>query len=248
MKKHILSWDFLYACITCLFGGLLDGFSFVFKDRTLCLIQSGNLVKSIVAFTNNQIHEGLFSLILVLVFCLFIYLFYLLMCFLKSKNINFHFVFMPLIMLLLIPSFVWNFDNNDYLNYRNIISCSFLSMIGAISMILFRSIRFKFDNKIIFNAAVMSGNMRSMSTSFGDFTITKNKELAYQGFFFFVMILMFSFGVAISSLCFVYVKGLWNLYSLLIIIYLIIFSMIIIFHFRYKWIRNIKTKQSEIIE
>ena len=80
-------------------------------------------------------------------------------------------------------------------------------MIGAISMILFRSIRFKFDNKIIFNAAVMSGNMRSMSTSFGDFTITKNKELGYQGFFFFVMILMFSFGVAISSLCFVYVKG-----------------------------------------
>lgn len=90
--------------------------------------------------------------------------------------------------------------------------------------------------------------MRSMSTSFGDFTITKNKELAYQGFFFFVMILMFSLGVTTSSLCFVCINNSWNLYSLLIIIYFIIFSMIIIFHFRYKWIKNIKIKQSEIIE
>ena len=74
-------------------------------------------------------------------------------------------------------------------------------MVGAIMAIAFKNVRFKFDHKIAFNAAMMTGNMRSMMMTLADAIKTKNKEKWFQSFCYLVMIFCFSFGVLVTALC-----------------------------------------------
>ncbi len=230
----------------CLFGGLLDGYSFVFRDETFCLVQTGNLVKCIIFFVNGQIIEAVYAMIIILTFCIFIFIFWFLITFLKKKDINYHFITMPLMGLLLIPSIVWKFNSNDFLSYQNLISGIFIAMIGSLMAISFKNVKFKFDKEISFNAAMMTGNMRSMMETIASFVKTKDKEKGYQSFCYLTMILIFILGVAISAICGKFIEADWDRYSLFIILYALIIAMIIIFHYRYKWLKDIETKQSII--
>ena len=248
MKKYLVSWDFLFITIVCFFGGMLDGFSFLFRDGTFCLVQTGNLVKCVIFYIKGEIYEASYSLIIIITFCIFIFLFYLLFKLLKSKNINYHFVSMPVMAILLIPSIVWKFDNLNYLSFKNIISGCSLSMVGSIMAVCFKNVKFKFDSKISFNSAMMTGNMRSLMVCFADFIRFKDKEKGFQSFCYLTMIISFVLGILISSICCLFISGSWNFYSIFILLYLLIIAMIIIFHYRYKWIKVLeKENQNEMI-
>ncbi len=248
MKKYFAAWDFVFVLLICLFGGVLDGYCFLFRGDTFCMVQTGNLVKSIVMFVLGIWDEATYALLMFITFCVFIFVFYLLLKYLKQKNINYHFITMPLIACFLIPSIVWEFDKDNYLNYSNVISGIFFAMIGSIIAVSFKNVKFKTDKKISFNAAMMTGNMRSMMESYADYIRTKDKEKLFQTTCYLIMIFSFAIGVAVTILCYKFVPIYdWKNYSSFLIIYSLIIILIIILHHRYQWIKSIDSIETNKI-
>ncbi|MBD5423046.1 MAG: DUF1275 domain-containing protein [Mycoplasma sp.] len=246
MKKHILTWDFLLTAIGCFFGGLLDGFSFLYRDQSFTTVQTGNLVKIFISFIYNDFLYSAYLIIIFISFCIFVLLFHMLCRWLKYKKINYHYVLMPLIIILLIPSAIWKFNNNDSLDVLNIISGVGLSAIGAIIAVSFRHVQLKFDDKIIINLTFMTGNIRSMMFSLSEFFETKNKEKLYVFFIYLSMLGFFALGAASTALFYFKHFAVWQQqYPIVIFMDGLCLLMMWISHIRYKKYKDmIKIDQS----
>ncbi len=234
MKKHILTWDFLLTAVGCFFGGLLDGYSFLYRNQTFTTVQTGNLVKTFIAFVHGDYFYAVYLLIIFITFCLSILLFYYLCKKLKNKGINYHYILMPLTIIFLIPSMIWTWDDSNGLLYSNVISGIGLSMIGAIMAVAFRSIRFNFDHKILLNLTFMTGNIRTMMFSLSDFFDTKDKDKLHLFYIYVIMIGFFALGASSTALFYFNCQGIWRNYSIIIFSFCLCLLMTLLSHIRYK--------------
>ncbi len=204
--------------IISLLGGMFDSFTFIYNDKTFCLIQTGNIVKSIINFVNGSIEEGLYDLILFLVFILGVFIFHLLNNkVFKKLRINENLINSLIIGLLLMSCIFLKFDNSSILNVNNVVNGIMLSLIGANMLTSFKE-----ANHILYTPTMMTNNTRKMVEHFEDGLFNKNKEKIIYCLVYLLIIIAFSLGIAIVALINKYLDEAIADRIILLIMYVII--------------------------
>ena len=231
--KRFLGIDLFFIMIMCLFGGVMDGYSFLCRGDTFCFIQTGNLIRTIIFYIQKNIESASYSLIIFIVFVIFVFLYYLFLKLIRNIRIDFRLITLIFVSLLILPSYFLKFDDNNYLNANNIITGSCLSMAGSMIAVTFKEIHFKKDHSISFNAAMMTGNARSMMIAFAEFFYSKNKIKGGEALCFLCFIIMFSLGIGSSALIETNLNSNGYIFIFLMI-YILLFLLIIMSFFREK--------------
>lgn len=167
--KRFFGIDLIFILLMCLFGGVMDGYSFLYRSETFCFIQTGNLIRTIIFYIQGEVDSASYSLIIFLTFVIFVFVYYLFLKLLRKTKLDFRIITIFLISTLILPSYFIKFDENQYLNSENIITGMLLAIAGSMVAVTFKDIHFKNDHSISFNAAMMTGNARSMMVAFGEF-------------------------------------------------------------------------------
>jgi len=208
--------------LLCIFGGLMDGLCYFYVHQTFCLIQTGNIVKTIVSYSQGNIQDGIFYMVVFLGFLLSIFLYYLLKLFLQERNYNTKIFGLLIIVILLIPPYFKHFLLNESLIFDYICSLSF-AFIGGIVLT-----EFNYTGHIEYNVTMMTGNSRHMMESFAKGVKEKDKKHVLIGLNYLYMIIAFIIGLVVSSLFYNFVEKELSYYCLLIIGHLLLFISILI--------------------
>lgn len=245
MKKNI-NLDIVLILTLSFFGGLADGFSSIYRDDTFCFIQTGNLVRTIIAYVQGNVYSATYSLIIFMAFTIFCFVYWFILSWIKKTKIEPKIFSLLIVLILLIPSVIFKFNKNNYLEADNLMSGIFLSFIGSIIAIAFSKININKNNSIVFNSAIMTGNARAMMVSFATFVKTKNKIKGYESLIYLSIILIFVFGIATSAIINVYTPDkTWSFYYDLIVIYLVVFISITLLIIRYCKNKKIKVENNQ---
>lgn len=248
-NKKQFNLDILVIIILSFFGGLADGFAYIYRDQTFCFIQTGNLVKSIIAYVDGDSISGTYILIIFLAFALGCYIYWFVVDALKKTKINYKIFSMFIVMILLIPSVVFKFNTKNYLAIDNLISGITLSFVGSVIAVAFSRILIGKSSSFVFNSAIMTGNSKAMMVSAATFTKTKNKVKCLEALIYLIIIISFVFGIAISGIISIYVHNSWDFYINLILLYFIILvTLAILFTQYYKNKKDPEQKQQQEIE
>lgn len=233
MKKEILTFNFWIMILLSSIGGAIDGFTFVERNGSFCLIQTGNIIKAVYAFVTNDIPTGVYTLIVIISFAISILIYFFIKKLLDKKLIDHRIITLILTMLLLIPSIVFRYDNNIPLKWSNIFSGICLSFIGGMIMISYSNI--KFNNYVFtFNAAIMTGNLKNMMVNTCEYIDKKDKQKGFFALCYLSVIVSFVVLLATVMLLNQFVVADWNFYSLFIVIYcLIVITLILLFVKKY---------------
>lgn len=204
--------------IISLLGGMFDSFTFIYNDKTFCLIQTGNIIKSIINLVNGSIEEGLYDLMLFLVFILGVFIFHLLNSkVFKKLRIKENLINSLIIGLLLMSCIFLKFDNSSILNVNNVVNGIMLSLIGANMLTSFKE-----ENHILYTPTMMTNNTRKMVEHFEDGLFNKNKEKIIYCLVYLLIIIAFSLGIAIVALINKYLDEAIADRIILLIMYVII--------------------------
>lgn len=200
MKKYIGRLDLLLFILLCFLCGLIDAYCFLYRAQTFTLFQTGNLIKLIIFYVKGNIDEASYSLIIFISFIMFSFIFYYVSKFLKKTKFNFKFLILLFCMILMIPSAIFKFNTINYLSWENIFSGICLTALGSLIAVTFKRVHLNKNRKIQFNAAMMTGNTRSMIMSLVNGIKYKNKNFLFESFCYFLMLVSFSMGVLTTSL------------------------------------------------
>lgn len=204
--------------IISLLGGMFDSFTFIYNDKTFCLIQTGNIIKSMINLVNGSIEEGLYDLMLFLVFILGIFIFHLLNSkVFKKLRIKENLINSLIIGLLLMSCIFLKFDNSSIFNVNNVVNGIMLSLIGANMLTSFKE-----ENHILYTPTMMTNNTRKMVEHFEDGLFNKNKEKIIYCLVYLLIIIAFSLGIAIVALINKYLDEAIADRIILLIMYVII--------------------------
>lgn len=204
--------------IISLLGGMFDSFTFIYNDKTFCLIQTGNIIKSIINLVNGSIEEGLYDLMLFLVFILGVFIFHLLNSkVFKKLRIKENLINSLIIGLLLMSCIFLKFDNSSIFNVNNVVNGIMLSLIGANMLTSFKE-----ENHILYTPTMMTNNTRKMVEHFEDGLLNKNKEKIIYCLVYLLIIIAFSLGIAIVALINKYLDEAIADRIILLIMYVII--------------------------
>ncbi len=204
--------------IISLLGGMFDSFTFIYNDKTFCLIQTGNIIKSMINLVNGSIEEGLYDLMLFLVFILGIFIFHLLNSkVFKKLRIKENLINSLIIGLLLMSCIFLKFDNSSIFNVNNVVNGIMLSLIGANMLTSFKE-----ENHILYTPTMMTNNTRKMVEHFEDGLFDKNKEKIIYCLVYLLIIIAFSLGIAIVALINKYLDEAIADRIILLIMYVII--------------------------
>lgn len=204
--------------IISLLGGMFDSFTFIYNDKTFCLIQTGNIIKSIINLVNGSIEEGLYDLMLFLVFILGVFIFHLLNSkVFKKLRIKENLINSLIIGLLLMSCIFLKFDNSSIFNVNNVVNGIMLSLIGANMLTSFKE-----ENHILYTPTMMTNNTRKMVEHFEDGLFNKNKEKIIYCLVYLLIIIAFSLGIAIVALINKYLDEAIADRIILLIMYVII--------------------------
>lgn len=227
--KKFLSIDFSLVLLLSLFGGLADGFSSIERDETFCFIQTGNLVRMMINFIGGEVNKGLYALIIFLAYIIFVFIFWFLLNWMNKKKIDYMIITIVITGIFFIPSIIFKFDETHYLDYGNLISGIMLSGVGAMIATSFSKISFNKGHSIVFNAAIMTGNSRSMMMSLAAFVKTKDKEKGFEALCYFLIIISFVVGITSTASISSFASTLvWQFYGSIILIYACLFAIFVI--------------------
>lgn len=223
MLKKIFNCHLIFSCLLCLFGGMMDGFSLLYKNDVFCLIQTGNLVKSIINFVNGNYEMGIFTLSLYVCFACSIFLFSIIFSSLKNKHYNTKILSLILIAFLLLP-LIFIESSSKILSFLNFFSSLPLAVIGAI---LLES--FKEENYIFYSPTMMTANTRSLMEDVVLFFKNHNVEKGIHAISYVFLILSFCIGILSIALLHRYVTSFSYNYCLILIYSVLFFVLIVSF-------------------
>ncbi len=205
-----------------LLGGMLDSFTFIYNEKTFCLIQTGNIIKSIINLVDGNIEEGLYDLMLFLVFIIGVFIFHLLNAkVFKKMRIKENLINSLIIGLLLMSCIFLKFDNSGIFNVNNVVNGIMLSLIGANMLTSFKE-----ENNILYTPTMMTNNTRKMVEHFEDGIFNKNKEKLLFCLVYLFIIIAFCLGIAVVALINKYLDEAINDRIILLIMYVIILSSV----------------------
>lgn len=229
IKNYILKIDLAFLTLLCLLGGMLDAYTFLHKDGTFTLIQTGNLIRSIIYFVTQNYYNGAYSLILFLAFFIFIFIYYFLIKYLKQKNLSNKVFALSLGIFLLIPDIVFEFNKVNYLDAKNLFSGLCSTMFGAMLATSFRKVYLKNNLVISFNPAMMTGNTRSLIFSLVNAIKYKNNQKYFEALSYFIILISFSVGLSSIALNYFYLTDIILQKVInVILIYVTIITLIIL--------------------
>ncbi len=172
--------EILIASLLTFCGGFCDGYTLLFRGGIFSNMQTGNLVKFVIALSN-----GCFELIYflpIVVFCLGV-----LIAIEVNKNKDRSIVILIAMTIVFIGSgFLPNTD------ISNIICVSILSITGAMQYQTFRKCK-----EVYYSSTMCTNNMRLMSEGILKFIDNKKDK---RFLFFILIIVVFSLGVLVSTL------------------------------------------------
>ena len=167
---------------------------------------------------NGSIEEGLYDLMLFLVFILGIFIFHLLNSkVFKKLRIKENLINSLIIGLLLMSCIFLKFDNSSIFNVNNVVNGIMLSLIGANMLTSFKE-----ENHILYTPTMMTNNTRKMVEHFEDGLFNKNKEKIVYCLVYLLIIIAFSLGIAIVALINKYLDEAIADRIILLIMYVII--------------------------
>lgn len=199
--KKLFNLNYFYFVCLCFLGGILDTFSLNYKGQVFSLIQTGNLIKSIMNYVSGNFDIANFCMILFAVFVVSCFILFIVFNYLRKKNVKMEILVPILIVICLIPSFVLTTDNDSEMNLTNILCGTFLSVGGAILFSSFTKV-----NSINASNTMMTANSKKMMENLAEFTISKNKEKLYNFVLYFILLITFSLGVLSVALCYNLIK------------------------------------------
>lgn len=239
--------DILIILLLSFFGGLADGFSYIYRDETFCFIQTGNLVKAIIAYVDNQSINGTYILIVFLAFALGCYIYWFVLDALKKSKLNYKIFSLIIVMILLIPSIIFKFNSQNYLAADNLISGIPLSFVGSVIAVAFSRILIGKNSSFVFNSAIMTGNSKAMMVSAATYSKTKNKVKGLEALVYLIIIIAFVIGIIVSGIISIYINyDSWDFYINLILLYFILLvtiTVLTIQHYKNKNISQQKNQQ-----
>ncbi len=222
--KKLINKSFFIMIFISMIGGMLDAFTFIYNQKTFCLIQTGNIIKCFVNLIDGSIQEGLYCLMLFGVFIIGSFIFHFINVKLLSKlRLKDNLINALLLGLLLMPLIFLKFDTTSVFNVSNIVNGIFLSLVGALMLTSFKE-----ENRILYTPTMMTNNTRKMVEHIEDGIINKNKEKLCFGFIYFLIIIAFCVGICIVSLIDKYVDEAINDRIILLILYIFIIILIIL--------------------
>lgn len=171
--------EILIASLLAFSGGFCDGYTLLYRGGLFSNMQTGNLVKFVIALANGSFE--LIYFLPIVVFCLGIALATIL-----NKNKDRSIIVLILMTTIFIGSgFLPNTD------ISNIICICILSITGAMQYQTFRKCK-----EIYYSSTMCTNNMRLMSEGIVKFIDNKKDK---RFLFFILIIFVFSLGVLVSA-------------------------------------------------
>jgi len=225
MKENELKFsDFLFVILISLISGILDAFTYIFNNCNFCLMQTGNFIKFIIYLINGQINEGLYSLMLFLVFFVGCFLFSILFAILKKKTkLNLLGLSSLILTLLLLPLIYIQYDSSSIFNVSNIINGVFLSLAGSLILLQFCRIK-----DINFTPSMMTNNVKIIGEEVGNHIVFKNKDNLIRVLILFIILISFGFGITIVCLFNKFVDAAINIKCIDLILFLLCVILIVV--------------------
>lgn len=246
-NKKTINLDVFIILFLSFFGGLADGFSYIYRDQTFCFIQTGNIVKIVISYFNGENAIGSYILIIFLAFTIGCFIYWFILHLIKKTKINDKIFSLIVVMVLLIPSVVFKFNTKNYLALDNLISGITLSFVGSVIATAFSRIVIGKSSSFVFNSAIMTGNSKAMMVSAATFVQSKNKVKGLEALIYFVIIITFVIGIVISGIIRIDVthQSYWDFYTNLILMYVIIVFSLAILIIKLKKDKKLKTQQQD---
>lgn len=196
-------------------GGFMDAYSYICRGKVFANAQTGNIVLLGQSLAEANFHNALKYILPIITFALGVYLCQKIqLAYKNAKRIHWRQIVLAIEILFVVAI---GFLSNEYDSPANMM----ISFVCGIQVIAFS----KFHGNA-YATTMCTGNLKSATTLLCKYHTTGDKDLRRKSFYYFFIILVFSFGAAIGALMadLIGLASIWLVALLLLVAFLMMFQ------------------------